>query len=170
MPMIDFDSYKNPVDCKCIKVQQNKNKVIKSKGNMCYTNITKGRAKTSNIGFKLEDGRCIIGYGSNLLLVETDLVNYKVYKSIHYEDTLLSVDNETYFKIINNLDVMSPEFKKFLQENKLSFTKPLDDRDVAFVKRYLEEYGCIRPNKVDLDFLEGIVPQKLKMNDVVVKV
>ena len=170
MPMKDFDSYKNPIDCKCIKVQQNTNKVIKSKGNLVYTNITKGRTKTSNVGFKLEDGRYIIGYGSSLLLVEKDLITYKVYKSIHYEGALLQTENEIYHEIVNKLNVMSPEFKKFLQESKLSINKPLDIRDVAFVKRYLNEYGCIRPNKVDMDFLEGIIPERLKMTDVIIKV
>lgn len=170
MNMVDFDSYKNPADCRCIKLQQNKNKVIKCTGNLVHTNILRGKTKTSNIGFKLEDGRFIIGYGSNILLVEEDLISYKVYKSIHYENTLLPMDSETYYKIVNNLKILSPDFRKFLQENKLSINKPLDDIDKAFVRRYLKENGCIRPNKIDLDFLEDIIPERLKLTDVVLKV
>ena len=165
--MKDFDSVKRPIDCKCIKIQQNTNKVIKSKRNLVYTNITKGRTKTSNIGFKLQDGRCIIGYGSNVLLVEKNLVDWTPYKSIHYKEPLIDMDNQTYFEIVNNLDIMSPEFKKFLQENKLSISKVLDKRDELFVRRYIDEYGCLRPNKVDMDFLDGVIPKKFKSSDII---
>lgn len=157
-----FEPVDNP---QCITRYRGTEKIIKSKDNLVCTRYASLRLRTSTTGFKLEDGRFVIGYGGKLLLIDENKRNYKVYKTIHYFKDIENINAESYKEIIENLDVLSPDFRKFLRENRISPTRVMEDVDKFFVKRYLMAHGGEFPmNKLDMEFINGKVAKKLDMS------